>query len=497
MHPNIERAHRESWEKFFYPKTGLFYEWRFNSDADFPSVDLVSTKIPGSNGGRGGGLIDCCLLSGFKMEGILWGYRVSGDKLFADEARQLFKGLSLLGTVSKTKGFIPRGVAPGRTDYYPNSSVDQYTTFISGVWRYATSGLASDAEKTLASDMVVNACRLIESFHHDIPTLDMEPSIFGDLSALNCGRAERLLQFYRTAYALSGDRHWLDLYHEKMEEHDRARLKATLGPQRQNPYTSFHGVIQSQVSLRALLDMEEDETIRAYYRKTLSDHATRVMAKIDRWYEYTQPFYDVSDDAFETVWAEFWPVFAHRVKRRSEEGARYNVRVWYDYMKKNGLFRSPPPDNPYARTVMRPITCALELPMLWEFIAAVATVMLSDDAEKMRDAAEKTWPLLGGTGLLRSAGDRHDVAPGPGLLARRRGRVVPGRVTVYEKLFGGRTMKRAKDGRSFARRMAAAVAVAALGRGIREGVGRHADARRNGQVRGQNDRAGHGDPQES
>jgi hypothetical protein len=225
---------------------------------------------------------------------------------------------------------------------------------------------------------------------------DGSRSYFGDLSSIKPGRSERLLQFLLTTHALSGEKHWLDLYHEKMMEAGRARLSSSYGPQRHNPYTSFHGLVQSQVSLRVLLELEEDETIRSCYRRTLADHASRVMPKIDRWYEYTQPYYDVREDDLETVWNEYWEVYSRRVRRRSESQCRYNVRLWYDYMKRHDLFPAPPRTVPWWESFLRPICCPVELPMLWEFLSALASVMLSEDAALKADAAEKAWPLLAG-----------------------------------------------------------------------------------------------------
>jgi hypothetical protein len=394
MHANIARAHNSLVGKFLHPKTGLFYEIRFERDEDFPSPEAVSEKIPDSNCGKGHGLGDCCLLSGFALEGILWAYRMTGEAQFADQAKQVFKGMTLLGTVSETKGFIPRGVAPGRKDYYYNTSVDQYTTFFSSVWRFAKSNLATNADRTVATDMIVNACRLIESYHDDIPKSDFSARcIWGDLAVIGPGRSERLLQFYRTAYDLSGDRHWLDLYYARMEEDGRARLKTTYGPQRQNPYTSFHALVQSAVSLRALLDMETDDSLRAYWKKTMADHAARVMSKIDPWYDFTQDYYCVLEEDFSTVWTEFQTVYRRWFFHAADEPQLYyNVRIWYDYMKRNNLFHYLQPTHRQAHRLVYPMW----LPLLWQFLSALACVMLSDDQPLKARVGEMTWPLLGG-----------------------------------------------------------------------------------------------------
>ena len=394
MHPNIRRAHEELVRKFLYPGTGLFYTQRFESDADFPTVEEVSERIPDSNCGRGYGLGDCCLLTGFILEGMMQGYRLSGDPALAEHARKVFQGMVFLGTTPDVKGFIPRGIAPGRTDYFFNTSVDQYTTFFSSVWRYATSDLATAEERAVAAEMCVNACTLIESHNFDIPKADFSARcIFGELSEIKPGRSERLLMFLRIAHELSGDRHWLDLYHEKMEEDDRARLRTcSFGPTRHNPYTSFHGVIQTQLTLRTLLDLGDDDDVCEHWRRALADHAARVMSKIDPWFDFTQVYYCCVERDEEEVWRDLEGVLDRWYFGRGGDQMEYNFRIWFHYMKRNDLFRYLDPSHGRAHHIVYPIM----LPPLWQFLSAVATVMLSDEQAQKKHVAEMTSPLLSG-----------------------------------------------------------------------------------------------------
>lgn len=394
MHPNIEKAHRELVDKFLNPESNVFYEIRFERPEDFPTVEEVSEKIPDSNCGRGRGLGDCCLLTGFIFDGIMRGYKLTGDPSLAERARKIFKGMVFLGTTPDVPGFIPRGICPGRTDYFYNTSVDQYTTFFSSVWQYATSDLATDEERATAAEMCVNACRLIESYNFDIPKADFsERCIFGELSEIKPGRSERLLQFLRIAHDLSGDDHWLNVYREKRDENDRARLKTcSFGPQRHNPYTSFHGVVQTQLSLRTLLDLGDDDDVTVHWRQALAENAARVMSKIHPWFDFTQIYYCCVADDYEWVLNEVKMIYDRWYFGRMNPQDEYNVRLWFDYMKRNDLFRFLDPSHRQAHHIVYP----LFLPQLWMFLSAIASVMLSDDQNRKEEVAELVWPLLSG-----------------------------------------------------------------------------------------------------
>jgi len=276
MHVKIREAHDALWSKFYCSGTNLFYEYEGWADDGLPTPEEVAAGQP-NTAGWAAGMEDCCLDAGWILDGLLSAYRVTGEHEWADNARQVWRGLAMLGSVSETPGYIVRGVAPGRTDHYPNSSADQYTAFVYGMWVYAASPVATDVERRSAAEMVGNACRLVESFHDDIPTEDMKVSIYGDTSAYLPDRACRLLQLYKAGHVLTGDGHWADKYAEAVEQDGRKRLQCHSGRDLEPPKGAMYAVYQSSGAWRLLYECEEDADLKAAYAKAL-DAAARATA---------------------------------------------------------------------------------------------------------------------------------------------------------------------------------------------------------------------------
>jgi len=389
MHPNMRRAHDIAWERFYNEETQVFYGVEFSDPSRYSPPEEVATELPGC-AGRGIGLGDVCLDTGWRLEGLLSAYRVTGDAEWADKARNVFHGLVWLASVPKIKGFVPRGVYPGRTDYYPHSSRDQYTSFIYSMWNYSTSGIATDEEKQKAAELVVNICRRVEGFGHNLPTSEGKECIHGDLSMFRPGGSDRLLQFYRTAYVLSGDSHWQDLYLQKLEEDLRVRLQTCgWGPRRISWRKNVHGIYQSQAALRMLLATETDPDARFQFRRALNDHAEAVMTHIDLWHIFTRSLSEVVERSLEEVWEDYRELFSKYYGSCDEFSYHPGVHTWYHFMRENKRY------SPTSRDELdRPLYCPLQLPKLRHLIEATAAVMMSKDQSRKEDAAEKAWPFL-------------------------------------------------------------------------------------------------------
>ena len=217
MTDNLRRGHDALWARFFCDETDLIYDRRMRVPDDFPTEEEIAREIP-SAAGWGTGMEDCCLTAGFVLPALLRAHRVEGAEAWALKARKLFRGLVRLGTISGVPGYVARGFAPGRTDVYPNSSADQYTSYVYALWRFAQWPEATDGEKEQATALVVDVAKRVEAFDGDIPRKDGRPSIYGDTSTIEPGRACRLLMFYRAAHVMGGDAHWHSRYMESVED---------------------------------------------------------------------------------------------------------------------------------------------------------------------------------------------------------------------------------------------------------------------------------------
>ena len=389
MHPTIRHAHDLAWERFFSEESQLFYGIEFTDPSEYSPPDEVSTEIPGCSC-RGNGLGDTCLDSGWRLEGLLSAWRVTSDAEWAEKARKVFQGLVWLATVPGIKGFVPRGIYPGRTDYYPHSSRDQYTSFMYSMWSYATSGIASDEEKQTASELAVNVCRRVEEFGHNLSTSEGKECIHGDLSMLAPGGSDRLLQFYKTAWALSGDRHWQDLYLRKLAEDGGMRLQTcSWGPKRIAWRRNVHGIYQSQAALRMLLTVETDPDARFHFRRALNDHAEAVMTHIELWHLLTRTMSTVAESTVEEVWEDYREAFCKYYGSCDEFSYYPGVHTWYHFMEDNGMFSAVGKDK-----TDRVLYCPVQIPKLRHLIEATAAVMMSENEELKRRAGELAWPFI-------------------------------------------------------------------------------------------------------
>jgi hypothetical protein len=391
MNPAMRRMHDALWDKFYRNETHLVYDNEITDFAVLPTAGEVAASIPNC-AGWGTWMEDCALNGGFLLEAMVTAHRLTGETEWANKARSLFKGLVALGTAGPTKGFVARGFAPGRThDVYPNSSTDQYTSFVFGVWRYAISEIPTHEERATACTLLTDIAALIESFGDNIPRMDMRPSIYGDTNTIEPGRACRILMFYKAAHELSGDTHWRDRYVEKVEEQDRVRLRTHYGPEVWDLRMNTHAVIQSQTAFRLLFESENDAVIRDAYRKALSAEAQSVIVRIPKWREIvSQPM----GRALPPRWREFWPAFAKDCPDH-DLGRIEDVQRFSRYMRDHAREEPVAPDV-VARA--KPM-----LPWLRHQTESLAIAMLCDDSELKLQAAEAgrsmlnevDWPLVG------------------------------------------------------------------------------------------------------
>jgi hypothetical protein len=165
-----------------------------------------------STGGWGTALENCALDGGSYLGGLVDRFSVTRQPGHAEEARKVFCGLKLIADAADRKGCIPRGVMPDRKTHYPESSVDQYTKYAYGLWRYFHSPIATEPEKSDIRSIFESMLRRLEADQFVILRDDGGPTRFGDLNALKPSRAERLLAIVLAGADVTGDAHWREVY---------------------------------------------------------------------------------------------------------------------------------------------------------------------------------------------------------------------------------------------------------------------------------------------
>ena len=303
LRASIEAAHEALWTRFWRPESGLFYEREFRDDADFPTAVEISAGIP-NLAGWATGMEDSCLNGAWILDGLLVAHGVTGDAAYAAKAREVFLGLARLGSLAPLRGFVARSTAPGRDEFYVNSSADQFTAFVCAMVRYGTSPVATQEERLRARALVEKVAELVEGFDDDLPTSEGKPSIYGDTSAFHPGRACRLLLFYKAAHAVSGDSRWEKIYLERAWANGGGRLKARFGPEPVRREQNLHAHYQSQAAWRLLHDLEEDPELKKNYRAALDSCAAAVLGRVGDWRAWRPDFAGT-----DLPWRECWRRF--------------------------------------------------------------------------------------------------------------------------------------------------------------------------------------------
>jgi len=187
--------------------------------------------------------------------------------------------------VSERKGFNARGVLPAIHTKAPslNSSVDQYTLYVYGFYKYYFSPLAGEEEKAHIRRILAEISEMIERDGTILATNGI-PTWVSDIEAIRADRSSRMLEVYLVSHAVTGDPHWRDVYLEKVREAQHRRLRTILDPQlirfqympRDLKYGPDHvgwaSLWQSQYSLVPLFELERDIPLKTAYLEAMRVH---------------------------------------------------------------------------------------------------------------------------------------------------------------------------------------------------------------------------------
>ncbi len=105
------------------------------------------------------------------------------------------------------------GLLPGDPTgaHFLNSSVDQYTFWVYGMYKYFHSGMAGEAEKRQMRDALADICLAIERDGTILAT-NGAPGGVSDIEAIRADRSSRLLAVLLVAHDITGDLQWRELY---------------------------------------------------------------------------------------------------------------------------------------------------------------------------------------------------------------------------------------------------------------------------------------------
>ena len=252
------------------PRTGVVTGC--DSRKSLPPPDATNNLYRMYEGRPGGwgppGVGDAPLICGTALSGLVDKWAVTRDPAVKEEAAKVAKGVLSLAVLHGYPGFVCRGFCSDDRTTVSLSSRDQYTHWAHGLWRYvAADGLADPAR--------VQECRVrfaeVAAF--------MEARVT-EASGWNFGLADsperdprgictmwgpevwpheiaRLPMIYCTAFLVTGDAHWRDLYERYIDEAlDRTLAYRTLPPNQVAGRVPCYALYQASTSLEPILAYE-------------------------------------------------------------------------------------------------------------------------------------------------------------------------------------------------------------------------------------------------
>jgi len=263
--------------RYFCPETELFYEFTIDEENNawhhLPTPEEINKQIPNPCG-WGTGMEDSAMNGGTAIDALIALYDKNSDEKLKECIKAIFNGLMRCSENSCNEGFISRSISPfdGKS-HYIESSRDQYTHWIFGVLRFFDSELSDDKEKERISKVIVKIAKKCErditeenEYHmlREDGTVGMVNKMWGDV-----GTHEwlRLPMFYLSAFHVSGNEHWKEMY---LKYRDEALEKSmSHNPGKMRCYAS----LQMQCSLKVIYDYDEDMTVREKVKKLMRINA--------------------------------------------------------------------------------------------------------------------------------------------------------------------------------------------------------------------------------
>lgn len=261
------QAWRVVWDRFFQADTQTFMDYLSSYEpgrelAHLPTAAEVGRQYPNPCG-YGTGMEDGMILGGAMLSMICDRFAVTKEESLRADAARVFGGMRRCATVHGIPGFVARNVCPqdGKSIYI-NSSRDQYTHFVHGLWTYYRSPLPDEATRgEIRRLLAAVAGRMIE---FATPARDFD---FGRADGGRCPlgicrmwnvqahEAARLPMIHAAAWQVTGEERYRTLWRAYAVE--AARQSAA--PDERLP---AYALLQMQASLELLLPLEPDDEVR-------------------------------------------------------------------------------------------------------------------------------------------------------------------------------------------------------------------------------------------
>jgi hypothetical protein len=264
----IDRAWDVTWSRFYLPKVQTFADYlssyeKGKEQAHLPTAAEVKRQFPNPCG-YGTGMEDGAILGGAMLSVLCDRFAVTGDESLRGRAADVFAGLKRCATVHGVRGFVARNVCPeDGVSVYPNSSRDQVTHFVHGIWQYYHSPLADDAAKAQIRTVLADVAeRMIEfvtpANDYDFLRADGQRCWLGicRMWKVQAHEAARLPMIYAAAWDVTRE----ERYRTEWRQYVVEAIEQSATP---DPYKPAYALLQMQCSLEVLHALEPDPALKA------------------------------------------------------------------------------------------------------------------------------------------------------------------------------------------------------------------------------------------
>lgn len=280
--------------RLYSEKTHTFYDYTLPDKIQkfeeyLPSPEIIDKQIPNPCG-WGSGMEDGVINGSIMLENAIEAYKYTKDEKYISLAKDFFKGLKTLASVSSSDGFLARNVSPvdGKT-HYIDSSRDQYTHWIYSCTKYYESGLADGDEKEFIKKTLCAFAKrarrtMTEETGFNLLREDEKKGfvvyMWGNIDAHEW---MRICMFFISAWKICGDESFKDDYYRFRDEALERSEKICF-----SRLPKLFAIHQMQLSIRYVYDLDTDENFRqrclALMEKT-AEHCKSVVLDIKKKHE--------------------------------------------------------------------------------------------------------------------------------------------------------------------------------------------------------------------
>ncbi|MEP6667622.1 MAG: hypothetical protein ABJF10_00630 [Chthoniobacter sp.] len=289
-----ELAWEVTWSRFYLPRVQTFGDYlssyeKGKEQAHLPTADEVKRQYPNPCG-YSTGMEDGAILGGAMLSTICDRFAATKDDSLREKAAAVFQGLKRCATVHGVRGFVARNVCPeDGQSVYINSSRDQVTHFVHGLWQYYHSPLPDDATKQQIRSLLADVAERMIAFvtpenDFDFCRADGTRCPLGICRMWNVQphEAARLPMIYAAAWDVTRD----ERYRAQWRKYVAEAIEQSANPDEQKP---AYALLQMQCSLEVLHEQEPDPALKAlihtrmsHIRDLAAKRFTRVLSSLAR-----------------------------------------------------------------------------------------------------------------------------------------------------------------------------------------------------------------------